>query len=92
MANGRCGWLPGVAYSSKTPVPTSVCSLGIYVFAHLSIFILYRNFKVPLKAKIRQILFSQMHQNYVKYTFETFTFDGIAIAYQIESIAGIRMF
>jgi hypothetical protein len=29
-----------------------------------------------------QILFSQMHQNYAKYTFETFTVDGITIAYQ----------
>jgi hypothetical protein len=40
-----------------------------------------------LKAKIVQILFLQIHQNYAKYTFETFTFDGIATAYQIESIA-----
>jgi hypothetical protein len=45
------------------------------------------NIKVPLKAKIVQILFSQMHQNCAKYTFETFTVDGIAIAYQIESMA-----
>jgi hypothetical protein len=42
--------------------------------------------KVPLKAKIVQILISQMHQNYAKYTFETFTVDGITIAYQIESM------
>jgi hypothetical protein len=27
-----------------------------------------------------QILFSQMHQNYAKYKFETFTVDGITIA------------
>jgi hypothetical protein len=40
-----------------------------------------------LKAKIVQILFLQIHQIYGKYTFETFTVDGIAIAYQIESIA-----
>ena len=40
-----------------------------------------------LKAKIMQILFLQIHQNYAKYTFETFTVDGIAITYQIESIA-----
>jgi hypothetical protein len=45
-----------------------------------------------LKAKIVQILFSQMHQNYAKYTFETFTVDGITIAYQIKSMAGVRMF
>jgi hypothetical protein len=40
-----------------------------------------------LKAKIVQILFLQIHKNYAKYTFETFTVDGIIIAYQIESIA-----
>jgi hypothetical protein len=34
-----------------------------------------------------QILFSQIHKNYAKYTFETFTGDGIAIAYQVESMA-----
>jgi hypothetical protein len=28
-----------------------------------------------LKAKLVQILFSQIHQNYAKYTFETFTVD-----------------
>jgi hypothetical protein len=38
--------------------------------------------KVPLKAKIVQILFSQMHQK-----FETFTVAGITIAYQTESMA-----
>jgi hypothetical protein len=43
--------------------------------------------QVPLKAKTVQILFSQMHQNHAKYTFETFTVDGITIAYQIESMA-----
>ena len=43
--------------------------------------------KVMLKAKIVQILFLQIHQNYAKYTFKTFTVDIIAIAYQIESIA-----
>jgi hypothetical protein len=43
--------------------------------------------KVMLKAKIVQILFLQIHQNYAKYTFETFTVDGITIAYQIEIIA-----
>jgi hypothetical protein len=32
-----------------------------------------------LKAKIVQILFSQIHQKYAKYTFETFTVDGIII-------------
>jgi hypothetical protein len=37
-----------------------------------------------LKAKIVPILFSQIHQNHAKYTFETFTVDGITIAYQIE--------
>jgi hypothetical protein len=30
-------------------------------------------------AKIVQILFSKMHQNYAKYTFETFTFGIITI-------------
>jgi hypothetical protein len=40
-----------------------------------------------LEAKILQILFLQIHQNYAKYTFETFTVDGITIAYQIESMA-----
>jgi hypothetical protein len=49
--------------------------------------ILLGNVKVPLKAKTVQILFSQMHQNYAKYTLETFTVDGITIAYQIESMA-----
>jgi hypothetical protein len=44
-------------------------------------------FKVPLKAKTVQILFLQMHQNYAKYTFETFTVDGITIAHKIESKA-----
>ena len=34
-----------------------------------------------------QILFLQIRQNYAKYTFETFTVDGITIAYQIERIA-----
>jgi hypothetical protein len=43
--------------------------------------------KVMLKAKIVQILFLQIHQNHAKHTFETFTVDGITIAYQIESIA-----
>ena len=46
----------------------------------------WEHFKVPLKAKIVQILFSQMHKNYAKYTFQTFTVDGITIAYQIESM------
>jgi hypothetical protein len=46
-----------------------------------------RSVKVPLKAKTVQIVFSQMHQNYAKYIFETFTVDGITIAYQIESMA-----
>jgi hypothetical protein len=42
--------------------------------------------KVPLfKAKIAQILSSQMHQNYAKYKFETFTVDGITIALDLES-------
>jgi hypothetical protein len=27
-----------------------------------------------------------MNQNYAKYTFETFTVDGITVAYQIESM------
>jgi hypothetical protein len=40
-----------------------------------------------LKAKIVQISFLQILQNYAKYTFETFTVDGITIAYHIESIA-----
>jgi hypothetical protein len=40
-----------------------------------------------LKAEILQILFLQIHQNYAKYAFETFTVDRITIAYQIESIA-----
>jgi hypothetical protein len=44
-------------------------------------------FKIMLKAKIVQILFLQIHQNFAKYIFETFTVDGITIAYQIESIA-----
>jgi hypothetical protein len=52
----------------------------------------YKAIKVPLKAKIVQILFSQIHQNYAKYTFETFTVDWITIAYQIESMTWIRMF
>jgi hypothetical protein len=39
--------------------------------------------QVMLKTKIVQILFSQMHQNYAKYTFETFTVDGIIVAYDI---------
>jgi hypothetical protein len=34
------------------------------------------------KAKIVQILFSQIHKNYAKYTFETFTVDGIPITYE----------
>jgi hypothetical protein len=42
--------------------------------------------KVPLKAKLAQILFSQIYQNYAMYTFGTFTVDGITIAYQIESM------
>jgi hypothetical protein len=42
--------------------------------------------KVMLKAKIVPILFSQIHQNYAKYTYETFTVDGITTVYQIESI------
>ena len=46
-----------------------------------------RQVKVMLKAKIVQILFLQIHQNYAKYAFETFTVDGLTIAYQIESIA-----
>jgi hypothetical protein len=40
-----------------------------------------------LKAKIVQILFSQIHPNYAKYTLETFTVDGITIAFQIENMA-----
>jgi hypothetical protein len=40
-----------------------------------------------LKAKIVQILFLQIHQNDAKYTFETFTVDGITIPYQIENMA-----
>jgi hypothetical protein len=40
-----------------------------------------------LKANIVQILFLQIHQNYAKFTFETFTVDRITIVYQIESIA-----
>ena len=40
-----------------------------------------------LKAKIIQILFLQIHQNYAKYTFKTFTDYGITIAYQIEAMA-----
>jgi hypothetical protein len=48
--------------------------------------------KVMLKAKVVQILFLQIHWNYAKYTFETFTVDGITIAYQIESMASIRTF
>jgi hypothetical protein len=40
--------------------------------------------KVPLKAQIVQILFSQIHKNYAKYTFQTFTVDEITIAYQIK--------
>ena len=43
--------------------------------------------KVMLKAKMVQILFLQIHQNYVKYTLETFTVDRIAIAYKIKNIA-----
>jgi hypothetical protein len=39
------------------------------------------------KGKIVQILFLQIHQNCAKYTLETFTIDGITIAYRIESIA-----
>jgi hypothetical protein len=35
--------------------------------------------KVPLKAKIVQNLFSQIHKKYGKYTFETFTVDRISI-------------
>jgi hypothetical protein len=46
-----------------------------------------KSIKVMLKAKFVQISFSQIHQNYVKYTFETFTVDGITIDYQIESMA-----
>jgi hypothetical protein len=49
-------------------------------------FFCYSLFKVPLKAEIMQILFSQIHQIYAKYTFEIFIVDGITIAYQIESI------
>ena len=41
------------------------------------------SFKVPLKAKIVQILFSRMHKNYAKYTFQTFTVDGPTIAYLV---------
>ena len=51
---------------------------GKYLIDHL---------KVMLKAKVVQILFLQIHQYHAKYTFETFTVDGITIAYQIESIA-----
>jgi hypothetical protein len=51
-----------------------------------------RSFKVPLKAIIVQNLFSQMHQNYTKYTYETFTVDGITIAHQIERMIWIRIF
>jgi hypothetical protein len=43
--------------------------------------------QVPLKAEIVQILFSQIHKNYVKYAFKTFTVDGITTAYQIENMA-----
>jgi hypothetical protein len=55
--------------------------------AHGKVMYLNQLFKVPLKAKIVQILFSQIHKNYAEYTFQTFTVDGIAIAYQIESLA-----
>jgi hypothetical protein len=48
--------------------------------------VIYAGVKVMLKAKIVQILFLQILQNYAKYTFETFTVGGITIAYQIESI------
>jgi hypothetical protein len=48
--------------------------------------------KVLLKAKIVQILFSQIHKNYAEYSFQTFTVDGKTIADQIESMARIRMF
>jgi hypothetical protein len=47
--------------------------------------------KVPLKAKIVQILFSQIHKHYGMCTFQTFTVDGITVAYQIESMAWVRM-
>ena len=47
----------------------------------------YGKVKVMLKTKFVHILFSQIHQNYAKYTFQTFTVDGITIAYQIESMA-----
>jgi hypothetical protein len=59
----------------KSPLPVKSCKLLAYAF------------KVPLKTKIVQILFSQIHQNYAKYAFETFTVDRITIAYQIESMA-----
>ena len=49
-------------------------------------------FKVPLKEKIVQILFSQMHKNYAKYTFQTFTVGVITIAYHIESMVWIKLF
>ena len=57
-------------------------AIGTYNFKDFS-----HNLKVMLKAKIVQILFLQIHQNYAKYTFETFTVDRISIAYQIESMA-----
>jgi hypothetical protein len=44
-------------------------------------------FKVMLKVRIVQILFSQMRHNYAKYTIETFKVDGIIVAYQMESMA-----
>jgi hypothetical protein len=53
----------------------------------VSLNLLCHHFKVPLKAKIVQILFSQIHKSYAKYTFETFTVDRITIANQIESVA-----
>jgi hypothetical protein len=33
----------------------------------LGVFLLTNQIKVPLKAKILQLLFSQMHQNYAKF-------------------------
>jgi hypothetical protein len=70
-------------FLSQDP-PKSLATLCIFnVNLLLSAFSIL---KVMLKAKIVQILFSQIHQNYAKYTFEIFTVDRIIIAYQIESI------
>ena len=42
--------------------------------------------KVPLKAKIVQILFSQIHKKYAKYTFQTFTVGGTYRKYGLNKI------